>query len=879
MTLGPLHLDLLPVAVAALLAIPALALLARRTRQQRVRGGRLAAVTALRAAVLLALALTLAEARWVNAASLAPAGPGRDEAGRDEAGRDEAGRDEVERHGLGRDVVVIADASASVPSSATLAALREVARGLAPGDRLGLVVTAGEARLAAPLQPATEEAVPEARRWQAALADLSEDVSDLALGLRHAPALLDRASRGRAREAVLISDGRPTRGDAHAEADALAAAGWRVRVLPVSPGGPAVRAVGLAPTRPWAREGEAVQLSAQLIARIDTEVTVTLRRRGGGDGEREWTRQVRVGPEPVELTFTDAASAPGPLVYRLEVGGEAGRDAAREAAVRVRQGPRARVVVGAPGAGAAVTAALEQAGVQVEAVAPGELPEDPKALADLDLIALCDTPLAGADGGGEAGALGPGAQAALARFVASGGGLLVTGGPHAYCRGDYRGSALEEVLPVRSEPPPLERPGVALLLLLDRSASMRGPKLALAKVATREAIRSLSPRDSLGVIGFNFKAVWPIPLGPVRDAEGLADMVSVWAAGGGTDLLPALDAAEPALRESEARIKHVVVLTDGVLPHRERVVERVAALHAEGVTVSTIGVGDDAAHDLLTHMAAAGGGQHHAALSAQTLPRILVHEALDAARRAEDRPPFLPRLGAPAAPLRGVDFGEAPPLRGLARTRARPEAPPWLLGPEGRPLLAGWDRGAGRVVAWTSDDGARWATEWQEWPGFSQLLRQVVRTLAPPPPEPRGAGRARARLEAGALTLVVEAPPGLRAPRLSLVHPNGAAHTEALEEVATGRYRARLRAPEEAGAWALTVRDGRRPIHEQAVILPPASAEAASVTADVAGLRALERHPLGRRERATGAPLAPWLMAAAALLLLIEVALRRTARP
>ncbi len=831
-----------PLGLLALGLAPLLVLAARRTRQVRVRGRALRVTTTLRAITLIALALALASPRWSWPAS-------------------------------GRDVVIVADASASASREAVLAAVTSELAALGPADRVALIAAADGARVVWPLGARPPQ--PLAGAWAAATAGLDPGASDLAAGLELAAVLPTDAGAGRAREALLVSDGLVTRGDALAAADALAARGWRVRTRAAPPHHPDARVLTLEPTRPWVREGEAVRLRAT-VAVARGEATVRLERRGGEDEVRRWEQRVAAAEGALELTFVDAASTPGPLRYRLEVVGPAGERDALQAVVPVRRGPRALVVAGAPGTGALVALALEAAGLEVAVGPPGELPLEGPALAALDLVALVDVPLGRS---GDAGALGPAAQAALARRVAAGGGLLVLGGARSYGLGDYAGSALEEILPVRSDPPPLERPAAALVLVLDRSASMRGPKLALGKLAAQEAMRTLAPGDALGVIGFHFRAEWAVPLGPAGEAaRRAAGLVALWAAGGGTDLVPPLELAVAALREHPARVKHVVAITDGVAGRHEELLALARALAACGATLTTVAVGEDANQRLLAELAAAAGGRHHAALSVQSVPRLVVEEALEASRRVLDQPPFVPRLALPAAPLAGVALSEAPPLRGLAPTRPRAGATVWLTGPEGRPLLAAWDQGAGRVVAWTSDAGARWASAWRDWPGFARLLRQLARHLAPAPPEPEGAGAASARLERGALTLEVEAPPGLAAPALALVgsEPGAPSVNADLEEVAPGRYTARVPTPP-AGAWTLTVRDGRRVIYERGLALPPPSPERGALAPARALLHALERAPRGPVPTGRGAPLAPPLLALAAFTLLGEVAVRRAA--
>jgi hypothetical protein len=79
---------------------------------------------------------------------------------------------------------------------------------------------------------------------------------------------------------------------------------------------------------------------------------------------------------------------------------------------------------------------------------------------------------------------------------------VVTGGADTFGPGEYQGTALEGLLPVRSNPPEEEIPGLALVLVVDRSVSMsfRGTdmdvnKFSMAKAATVQAVRLLEVGD------------------------------------------------------------------------------------------------------------------------------------------------------------------------------------------------------------------------------------------------------------------------------------------------------------------------------------------------------------------------------------------------
>src|SRR6202020_3223887 len=80
--------------------------------------------------------------------------------------------------------------------------------------------------------------------------------------------------------------------------------------------------------------------------------------------------------------------------------------------------------------------------------------------------------------------------------------------------------------------------------------------------------------------------------------------------GGGTEIFSALDAAYQALTVTRARKKHVILLTDGVAP-QNGIRDLVQAMSAEGMTVSTVGLGAGIDDQLLRMISDLGGGRFH----------------------------------------------------------------------------------------------------------------------------------------------------------------------------------------------------------------------------------------------------------------------------
>ena len=87
--------------------------------------------------------------------------------------------------------------------------------------------------------------------------------------------------------------------------------------------------------------------------------------------------------------------------------------------------------------------------------------------------------------------------------------------------------------------------------------------------------------------------------------------------------------------------------------------------------------------------------------------------------------PFFPVRTSSSPILRNLDGG-LPQLLGYNGTTAKSAAQTVLVTARDDPLLAQWQYGLGRSVAWTSDATGKWAKSWIAWPGFSKFFSQLV---------------------------------------------------------------------------------------------------------------------------------------------------------
>ena len=428
---------------------------------------------------------------------------------------------------------------------------------------------------------------------------------------------------------------------------------------------------------------------------------------------------------------------------------------------------------------------------------------------------------------------------AVQEFVRSlGRGLVVTGGRNSYSLGDYEGTPLADLLPLSLEPPPREeRPPVALLLIIDHSGSMTetqfpATKLAMAKEAAIRATDILGPDDLIGVLVFDNRFEWVVPFQPASDGAALLEIQSRIATvdgGGGTRILQAL---EVGLGDMIAQTtfngpRHTVLFSDGKsfdgIRGREDYDLIVDAALESGITLSTIAIGDDADTQLLEQLAERGQGRYHLATEPDELPALTVSESDILRASAVQEGDYLPAIFAPhpvlrgltanAASLQGGETTELPTLKGYIGLTPKPEAEIALQVGPGDPLLATWGYGLGRVVAWSSDVGPDWATDWYTWPDASRFWGQVVGYTLPAPN--LGLLQLAARVEPdGVVTLTADGltttgqTVDLARTQATLITPGGREVPVTLRQISPGHYQQRLRLPD-AGAYQLDVSQAR----------------------------------------------------------------------
>jgi Ca-activated chloride channel homolog len=524
---------------------------------------------------------------------------------------------------------------------------------------------------------------------------------------------------------VVVSDGNQTVGDTAIEAYRAKELGVRISWRTFAADQTAeVRVVGL--TVPdEVKVGQPFEVTAEVWSTQEQSLTLALQQEFPNPLEPQKTVTVREGKNLIK--FKSDAKRAGATTYRARLlraskdTETANNEAVTTAPVRGR--PSVLYVEGGllrePGSAGYLERALEHENIDVEVRGPRGLPATAKELEKYDLVMVSDVP---------AHFLNVGQMQALDSYVSDlGGGLIMAGGEDSFGSGGYQGTRMEQIMPVRFDSAKIrEQPNIALVLVIDRSGSMQGPKLEAAKESARVTAEVLAADDIIAVVAFDSES--QVYVRPQRAANRMrisAD-ISRLQSGGGTNIFPGLREAYEILQGVNAKVKHIILLSDGEAP-ADGLIDLVSDMRSARITVSAVGV-DGADRNLLSMITDAGDGRLYMVDDIGALPKIFMKETMEAQKSQLVEDVVRVRVAKQVEAIEGTGVDTAPALHGYVSTKPKPTAEVILISDLGEPILARWRHGSGTSTAWTSDVKNRWSVDWIRWPGYPKFWAQVVRT-------------------------------------------------------------------------------------------------------------------------------------------------------
>ena len=379
------------------------------------------------------------------------------------------------------------------------------------------------------------------------------------------------------------------------------------------------------------------------------------------------------------------------------------------------------------------------------------------------------------------------------KFVKQGGGLLVIGGEHnQYDEKKKIEDAMDRTLPAKVAPPKSPE-GTCVVLIIDKSSSMEGKKIELARQSAIGVIENLRPIDSVGVLIFDNSFQWAVPIRKAEDRAMIKRLVSGITPDGGTQIAPALSEAYRKVIPVKATFKHIVLLTDGISEEGDSLDVSKEAL-VQHVTISTVGLGQDVNRGYLEKVATLAGGKAYFLNDPAGLEQILLKDVMEHTGSTAIEKSLRPSVAKKVEILEGVGIETAPALKGYVKFIAKPTADTILTIDEKDPLLSRWQYGLGRSMVFASDAKSRWASDWVAWSGFDKFWTNVFRDLLPHSQQ----GEAKAEYDSASGDLIVNYQLGRnvdepkKLPAIFVLGPDAFQKPVPITKLADGAFRGRV---------------------------------------------------------------------------------------
>lgn len=599
-----------------------------------------------------------------------------------------------------------------------------------PGDTVSRVTAARKAYVQS--LPAPPGDKPDTQFIGATDGSNLADAVNLALAI---PAT-DSHQRAAAKRILLISDGNQTAGDLLTAADAARAAGIPIDVLPLRYKFDREIIVERIVAPSTARMGQNVNLRVLITSLKPATGRLTLMINGTvvklSENENSMPVSLETGANvvPIPIALPEAGPQRFEAVFTPD---DPGMDA-------IEQNNRSMAVTFVQSEGRVLVLAqsTEEVMPLVQALRESKLAAEvrlhtsaPASLIDwgaYDCVVMANTP---------AGDFSQQQQEDIRSYVHDlGGGLVMVGGPESFGAGGWIGSPVADALPIKLDPPQQRKMPRGALALIMHSCEMPRGNYWGQQVA-QAAVNNLSRLDMAGILEYSFGHGdwWVHPLSEVGNRSALNRAIASLTFGDMPSFDNLLNMAFTSLMQANAGAKHVIIISDG-----DPQVTNQALLQqykANRISISCVLVyphgRDQGYFGPMKKIAESTGGKFYAIIDEgefARLPGIFIKEA-QVVKRALiwEGQAFSPTIvNAVSEPMRGLTSGGIPPISGYIVAAEREGLSiVTMRGKENDPILAHWQYGLGKSVAFTSDDGARWASSWLGWGKYRAFWEQHVR--------------------------------------------------------------------------------------------------------------------------------------------------------
>jgi Mg-chelatase subunit ChlD len=576
--------------------------------------------------------------------------------------------------------------------------------------------------------------VVQADNWRDALAGRGETISGLDQQKTNLEKLLTTllALPSRPRSLFLFTDGWETAGNIERLLPLIGGSGLKIfPILPAEPPKIANVAVTRLQAPNYGNSAESIHLKVALENYSDREVEGSLALERNGRNVK--TDRIKLKPGSHLLTYPDTLPEQDVASYRAtftptrqELDNYAADNHAI-ASVTVKTKAKVLLLNGSAGAGRYLEEIIKRQGFDVTSRSAESAP----APGGFGVIIFNNA---------EREKFSAGYLAAVEKQVAAGNGFVMLGNEASFSPLAYRGTPIENLLPVDpKDPPKREEKNRAVVLVIDKSGSMREDnRILYAQEAAKAVSRQLNERDLIGVVGFDVSPFVIVPLSPVNIARRSLDAdIERLRPGGRTYLLPAINEAKRQLQRQEATSKHVIILSDGETGGSGGdYIDLVNVMRTElKITVSAVAIGAEANLPLMKRITQYGGGFFHHTFDPKSVPRIVLQQIQEtpASEPPKERD-FLPVQEPRSEILAGFPQRNYPRVPGYMDTELKRGANLDLfIAKDDRraALLASWRYGRGKSLALTMDMESRFSRNWIAWSGLQGFWDKVLGWLRP----------------------------------------------------------------------------------------------------------------------------------------------------
>jgi len=480
-----------------------------------------------------------------------------------------------------------------------------------------------------------------------------------------------------------------------------------------------------------------------------------------------------------------------------------------------------------------------------------------------------------------------------------GAGFMMVGGPNSFGPGGYHRTVIEDILPVSMDVSQKKvLPKGALAIILHTCEFPEGN--TWGKRITKQAIKVLGTQDEVGVLAYTETGErWLFELTPAGKYEELVPLINGASIGDMPSFQNTMQLGLRGLMKTDAATRHMIIISDGdPQPPTPALIKE---FQDAKVSVSMVAIFPHGGMEISTMQTIADvtGGRYYYPEDPNQLPAIFIKESKTLKRSMLQNKVFSPEAAHQSPVIKGID--SIPDLKGyvITTTKGHPAMEVLLAPPDADdadaqdPVLSIWQHGLGKTAAFTSDFSTNWGEHWQRWDHFQPFVKQLMTEISRIKKD--GQLRMSTHTSGGDAVVVVEdfgAEEGFLDLNVKLAGPNQKSETVHLNQVAPRRYQATvpLWGHGRYHAIAQGTSGDRKDLAFGGFIVPyspeylrfRSNHQQLQEIADRTGGHVLTGDPekdaiykTGRAPKRSSRPIFDWFLIALAILIPLDVALRR----